>query len=102
MNAEEADRVRAIFQRYLDRGLLLAVTEELNRRGWTTKSWTMRNGLLRNPVYIGKVKLKGEVLGDLHLSERRIRGSPVCDGLKSAAPASRDRSSQRRRPRIAL
>lgn len=72
----EADRVRQIFQMYLEYQSLLAVVKELNSRGWRTKEWvtrkkTRRGGrpfnkntlhqMLTNVVYIGKVKYKDEV-----------------------------------------
>ena len=72
----EADRVRQIFEMYLEHQAMLAVVKELNSRGWRTKRWTTRKGttrggrqfdknslyqLLTNVVYIGKVKYKDEV-----------------------------------------
>ena len=74
INKEEADQVRAIFDLYLEKGSLLAVSEELNRRGWRRKSWTTKTGrvrvggpwnnvyahrLLTHPIYIGR-----QTLGD--------------------------------------
>ncbi len=71
VNAEEAEQVRAIFERYLERKSVLQVVRLCARRGWTTKRWTSKAGkpqggsvldkgrvwaLLRNPVYIGKVR----------------------------------------------
>src|SRR6478736_7829433 len=47
VNAEEAERVRAIFALYLEHQALLAVVEELNRRGWRTKEWQTRKGARR-------------------------------------------------------
>ena len=38
VNPGEATRVREIFELYLERGSLLAVTELLNTRGWQTKA----------------------------------------------------------------
>ena len=38
VNAEEAERVRAIFALYLRIGALLPTAHELNARGWTSKS----------------------------------------------------------------
>lgn len=72
-NAEEAARVREIFQMYLTMGSMLPVVEELERRGWLTKTWKTKSGrpkggrpfdrgslhaLLKNPLYIGKLKHK--------------------------------------------
>ena len=76
VNEEEAERVRAIFALYLEHQALLAVVQELSRRGWTTKRWVNKAGrqrggrpfdrtnlyrLLTNVVYLGKVRYKDEV-----------------------------------------
>ena len=73
---DEADRVRQIFEMYLEQQSLLAVVKELNSRGWRTKRWTTKKGtqrggrpfdknalyqLLTNVAYIGKIKYKDEV-----------------------------------------
>jgi site-specific DNA recombinase len=75
VNEDEAARVRGIFQLYLELGSLLPVVNELGRRGSRCKRWTTRKGVLRggkpfdrgslyrlltNPLYIGKVRCKGE------------------------------------------
>ena len=39
MNQEEAERVRAIFELYLEKESLVETVRELNRRRWTTKAW---------------------------------------------------------------
>jgi site-specific DNA recombinase len=72
----EAQRVREIFQLYLERKSLLQVVGELDKRGWRTKSWTTRKStvrggrsfnkkslydLLTNVAYIGKIRYKDEV-----------------------------------------
>jgi site-specific DNA recombinase len=36
----EAERVKQIFEMYLEYHSLLATVTELNRRGWNTKHWT--------------------------------------------------------------
>ena len=71
INEDEAARVRAIFELYLEHERIAPVLEELDRRVWRTKQWTTRKGttvggrpfdkimlyrLLRNPAYLGKVK----------------------------------------------
>jgi site-specific DNA recombinase len=76
VNEEEAVRVRAIFQLYLEQQGLLPVLAELERRGWRNKRLQTRRGrarggrlftkprlyeLLRNVVYVGKVRYKQEV-----------------------------------------
>jgi site-specific DNA recombinase len=81
INEAEAQQVRAIFQLYLDYGALIPVVEELNRRGWTLKAWTTREGrqvggtcftksklynLLTNYAYAGKVHYEGKVFEGEH------------------------------------
>ena len=76
VNTEEAGRVRAIFDLYVEKQSLIQTAGELNHRGWTTKRWTTRKGherggqpfdkgnlfrLLTNVVYLGKVRYKDEV-----------------------------------------
>ena len=76
VNADEAARVRAIFDLYLEHGSLIPVVQELDRRGWRMKVWTTRKGtsaggheftknrlynLLTNMVYVGKVDYSGQV-----------------------------------------
>jgi len=76
VNEAEARRVREIFQLYLDYGSLVPVVKELDRRGWTLKAWTTREGrkvggtqftkakvykLLTNAAYAGKVKYEGRI-----------------------------------------
>jgi site-specific DNA recombinase len=76
VNADEAVRVRAIFELYLEHEGMLGVLQELQRRGWRNKSWTTRKGrqrggkpfskstlhkLLTNVTYIGRIRYKNEV-----------------------------------------
>jgi site-specific DNA recombinase len=76
VNPEEAQRVRAIFELYVETGSLSRCIRELNRRRWRTKSWTTRKGrqrggrpfrknslhnLLTSVTYLGKVRHKGTV-----------------------------------------
>ena len=80
-NPTEAEQVRAIFDLYLERASLVAVSQELNRRGWRRKSWTTKTGvqreggqwdaptlrrLLRDPLYAGLQKLRGETFPGEH------------------------------------
>lgn len=77
----EAIRVREIFELYLQVRSVKAAVRELHRRGWCNKKWITRDGkvsggstfstsslhsLLTNPVYIGKVTLKGELFEGQH------------------------------------
>lgn len=76
VNPEESERVRTIFQLYLEHQSLLPVVRELEERGWTNKRWQTRKAgerggkaftrtnlykLLTNVVYTGKVRYKDEV-----------------------------------------
>ncbi|MCC7409806.1 MAG: recombinase family protein [Phycisphaeraceae bacterium] len=76
VNDEEAHRVRAVFELYLQHGALIPVVQELDRRGWRTKAWTTKGGkhvgglpldknllyrLLTNVVYVGKIRHHEEV-----------------------------------------
>lgn len=75
-NKTEAKRVRQIFELYLEKESLLDTCRELNRRGWTTKAWTTREGvartgkpwtktalstLLTNWTFAGKIQFEGVV-----------------------------------------
>jgi site-specific DNA recombinase len=76
VNAEEAERVRAIFALFLEHASLPPVVRELEARGWSNKRWRTRSGkdsggdpftkiglrrLLTNVLYAGKVRYKDEV-----------------------------------------
>ena len=76
VNVEEAERVHAIFGLYLEHRGLLPVVEELARRGWRNKRYVTRAGtergggaftktslhsLLKNPLYMGKVRSNGSL-----------------------------------------
>ena len=81
VNEDEARRVRAIFDLYLEHRSLMAVVREVNRRGWTTKVWVTKDGrehrghaltkndlfrLLTNVIYIGQVNHKGTLYPGEH------------------------------------
>ena len=81
VNETEAEQVREVFRLYLQLGSLLKVTEELNRRGFTRKTWTTRRGelrvggpwtknslrnLLTSPVPAGKLAVEGELHDGQH------------------------------------
>jgi site-specific DNA recombinase len=76
VNEDEAARVRAIFELYLEHQSMITTIKELDRRGWVNKCWTTRKGhqrggkpftktslfkLFTNVVYVGKIKYKNEV-----------------------------------------
>jgi len=81
VNAEEAERVRAIFGLYRDLGTLLATVQELNTRGWLTKSWTTQedrhqpgrawtntslHAFLTSPLLTGKIRAGSELADGQH------------------------------------
>jgi site-specific DNA recombinase len=81
VNKDEAERVREIFQLYIKLGSLIPVIEELDRRGWTMKRWTTREGrtrggahfnkttlynLLTNVIYTGRVKFENKLCSGEH------------------------------------
>lgn len=81
VDPKEAEKVREIFDMYLERRSLLAVACELNQRGWVTKRWTTKQErklggrrfdksnlyqLLTNITYIGKIRYKDEVHNGEH------------------------------------
>jgi len=76
VNEDEAARVRAIFELYLEHEALLPVVKELDARGWRNKCWTTKKHhesgggpfnkvslsyLLRNVLYIGKLTYGKEI-----------------------------------------
>ena len=81
VNDAEAQRVRAIFDLYREIGSLSATCRELEERGWTRKRWTTKRGkesggapfvkatlhhFLTNPIFIGRVRHKGEEFDGEH------------------------------------
>lgn len=76
VNEDEAARVRAIYDLYLDRQSLIATIKELDTRGWTNKRWTTKKeresggspfnkhslySLLTNVLYTGRLTYKDEI-----------------------------------------
>ena len=81
INPDEAVRVKAIFNLYLEHKGVTPVVQELDRLGWGTKSWRTKNGKIResrpfdkngifrtleNVVYAGKVQHEGKVYPGEH------------------------------------
>jgi hypothetical protein len=81
VNEDEAVRVRAIFELYLELRAMIPVVEELERRGWRNKRWVTRKDrerggmpfdknslhrLLTNVAYVGKLRYKTEVHAGEH------------------------------------
>lgn len=82
-NEAEAKTVRAIFARYLELGSIHAFQRELGSQGVLSKQWTTSKGaikggvpfsrgalfhLLRNPIYLGKIRHKDKVHEGEHLA----------------------------------
>jgi len=80
-NEAEAQRVRAIYETYLEHCSLTRTVNALRDSRWTTKSWTTKSGafrhgkpfsvaslrrLLTNPAYIGKAKCGEDVAEGNH------------------------------------
>lgn len=78
VNEQEAARVRAIFDLYLEQGTLTTTIKEMDARGWTNKRWKTKTkkghvaggarfnkhglySLLTNVLYIGRVTYKDEI-----------------------------------------
>ena len=88
VNEAEAARVRDIFELFIENGSLTRTLEEINRRGWKTKSWKTREGkehagraftedslarLLSNAIYAGSMRHDGKLYRGQHraiVSER--------------------------------
>jgi len=81
INEPEADQVRQIFHIFAAQPNLIATTAQLNRMGWTTKSWTTRKEKLRpgsafrsptvrliltNVLYAGFIRCKKELVPAQH------------------------------------
>jgi len=81
VNKDEAQRVRAIFELYLEHQALIPTVQELARRGWTNKRWVTRKGrerggqpfdknsllrLLSNVAYRGRVNYHGQMYDAEH------------------------------------
>jgi hypothetical protein len=78
----EAEVVREVFTLFQERRSVLAVAEELNRQGRTTKQWTSQRGrphagmafsknavsvILNNLTYTGQVRYRGETYAGEHV-----------------------------------
>ncbi len=115
INKSELPLVRHIFRRFLQLGSPMALIQELNTKGLTTKTWTTvkgkkRNGvpwnrshiyyLLKNPIYIGRVRHKGQTYEGEH--EAIIEKSLWDEVQRKLAESSQARGSASRRKTEAL
>ena len=80
-NADEAVGVKEIFETYINTGSLSETAKILNNKGYRTKRWITRQGnvmggskfnknnlsrILKEPVYIGKIKYDGQIYEGAH------------------------------------
>lgn len=81
INPDEAKIVQYIFNRFVETGSTTLLTKELEKKGYTTKSWTSVKGrthkgqpftkcvlykFLRNPIYLGKIRHKDQIYEGEH------------------------------------
>jgi|CXWL01.1.fsa_nt_gi DNA invertase Pin-like site-specific DNA recombinase len=81
INPEEASIVKEMFKLYIDGNSLIQVAQILNNRGLRSRQWVMKNGktyggkkygvtqiqsLIKNVLYIGKVKYAGQIYDGQH------------------------------------
>jgi site-specific DNA recombinase len=110
INDEEAEQVSKIYQLYLDRGSLLSVVEEVNRRGWRNKTHIARTSricggspfdknsirrILTHPIYAGKVLFEGEIYEGEH---EAIVKQGIWDSVQAQLEKHRGRSGNGRKP----
>jgi site-specific DNA recombinase len=75
----EAERVRQIFELYLEHGALVQhgalvpTVTDLNRRGWATKQWTTKKGVSRGGIPFGKTRLHHLLTNVTYLGKIRYR-----------------------------
>jgi site-specific DNA recombinase len=108
VHPQEAERVRALFALYLELQGLNPVVRELARRGWVTKRWTTRKGivvggrlfnkarlhyLLTNVTYLGRVKYEGRIYAGEH---EAIVSADLFDAVQQQLSQN---GRKRRRPR---
>jgi site-specific DNA recombinase len=81
VNAEEADRVRQIFEWYLEGQTVYGIVAKCADLGWHNKQWTTKDGkvygghpmckchvykILANPLYAARIRADGEVVAANH------------------------------------
>ncbi len=79
INPEEAKLVRHIFKRFTEVGSPLAIAQELNKKGLTTKSWMTKHGVFRegkswNKSHIYRVLCNRTYLGDVTHKDKTYPG----------------------------
>jgi site-specific DNA recombinase len=81
INENEKYQIEKIFEFYINGQSISNITDTINKYGWTTKSWTTQKGklsggkiftkqvlytILKNPIYIGKVRYHGQIFEGEH------------------------------------
>ena len=106
VHSEDAQRVRSLFTIYLKCESLEQLLHEITMRGWTNKVWRatgyearpftkpVLRRLLANPIYIGRVRHRGET----YLGEHdAIVEEPVWQQVQKVVVQERARASARNR-----
>lgn len=111
VDSDEAETVRAIYQLYDDLGCLNAVMRKANELGLLSKLHQYKSGrvqggnplsrgqiyaLLRNPIYIGKIRHKSKIWDGQHDAIIDIQlWDRILDKLQSASARPRSRSGSK-------
>lgn len=110
-NQEEADIANEMFKIYLNTRSLVETSRILNEKGYRLKKWISRNGKpcggskfnganlwnhLKNPIYIGKIRYKGEVLAGEHSG---IVPEEIFDDVQAALAKNGDGRRKRHIPK---
>lgn len=81
INAQEAERVRQVFEWYLEGQSTFGIVSKCADLGWPNKQWTTKDGktygghpivkchiytMLANPLYAGRIRADGEVVPATH------------------------------------
>lgn len=108
INAQEANQVRHIYQRYLELGSLTQLAQDLDQAGIRSKRWTSRNGkirgglrfncgalayILKNRLYLGEITHKGISHVGNHDA---IIAADLFDAVQAKLAANKHQHSQRR------
>jgi site-specific DNA recombinase len=114
VNAEEAGRVRQIFEWYLEGQTVYGIVAKCEDLGWHNKQWTTKDGkvygghamrkchvynMLANPLYAARIRADGEVVTANHaravddrtfdLVQEKLK-DPARLGRKNCAACARD------------
>ena len=76
INEFEANKVRAIYDLYLEKQSIMATIAELDQRGWTNKTWKTRKGTISS-MPLSKGWLTVESAATLPLPDTSWMPSPL-------------------------